>query len=83
MPIFEYTATIYPGGTHYWWTGGSGWYTHGNKPILDAHPINPGSQLVYKDPACKLETSGLLTYYLTVINNGPFPVMYHMRVWVP
>ena len=83
MPVFQFNSTINPGQTHYWWTGGNGWYTQGNKPQLDAYPINPGSPLVYKDFSCKLEDNGLLTYYLTVTNTGPYPVSYRMRVWVP
>jgi hypothetical protein len=83
MAIFVFNGTINPGQSQRWWTGGSGWYTLGNKPQLDAYPLNPGSELLYKDFACKLENDGHLTYYVTVVNNGLFAVNYQMRVWVP
>jgi len=83
MPVFEFNATINPGQSQRWWTGGSGWYKLSNKPQLDAYPVNPGAELVYKDFACKLEDDGYLSYFVTVVNNGPYPVNYKMRVWVP
>lgn len=83
MAVFEYTNTINPGVTHNWWTGGNGWYKKRHKPQLDAYPINPGSKLIYKNFKCKLGNNGLLTYYVSVKNEGPYPVSYKMRVWVP
>jgi len=83
MAIFEFSGTLSPGYSTRWWTGGSGWYSHANLVQLDAHPINPGSELVYYDFGSKLENEGTWTYFVTVRNTGPHPVSYHMRVWVP
>ncbi|MDH5791894.1 MAG: hypothetical protein OEZ44_06875 [Candidatus Bathyarchaeota archaeon] len=83
MAIFTYDATLNPGQTHDWWTGGSGWYKYYHKPQLDAYPVNPGSKLIYWNCKCKLESNGLYTYYVSVKNEGPYPVSYKMRVWVP
>jgi hypothetical protein len=83
MPIFEYNGTINPGAAQTWWTTGSGWYTVNNKPQLDAYPLNPGSELIYKDFGCSMNDDGTLTYYVTVVNVGSYVVNYKMRVWVP
>jgi|GEM_PF-2380934 len=83
MAIFEFNGTLASGASTRWWTGGSGWYTHGQLVQLDAHPLNPGSQLVYYDFGSTLGNDGFWTYYVSVRNIGPSIVNYHMRVWVP
>jgi len=96
MAVFEYTATIGPGMTHFWWTGGSGWYTHAKVPQLDAHvrqaspgDFLPGSHrsppLIYKDFASAIGNTFpyLYFYYVSVENTGSNSMTYHMRVWVP
>jgi len=83
MPVFEFNGTLNPGVSTRWWTGGNGWYQHGQLVQLDAHPVNPGSELRYFDFGDKLENDGKSTYFVSVKNVGPFAVNYHMRVWVP
>jgi len=98
MPVFEFSATIGPGMTHRWWTGGNGWYHHDKIPQMDAHtrwPPNPGDfvpevpntspPLIYKDFASAIGDTWPYdySYFVSVQNTGSNTMAYHMRVWVP
>jgi hypothetical protein len=97
MTIHEFSATIAPGQTQYWWTNV---YRGTDKPQLDAYPIPTfpegvsytgiGARLWYGDFACKLLSSDFTNsandayeYYVTVRNDSTETCLYHMRVWIP
>jgi hypothetical protein len=98
MPVFEYTATIGAGQATRWWTGGGGWYTHDQRPQMDAHaiatfpegitytglhvPIWYGDFTNYIDSTDWLDHD-LYVHEMSVRNDGAETAMYHFRVWVP
>jgi hypothetical protein len=70
-----YAGTINPGQTHnwgYWWNG-----YHGVQWVR-ARPTNPGSKLRVFNHADKLNSNGSYTYYISVRNDGSYPVHYYL-----
>jgi len=95
MAIYEFSATIAPGQTQYWWTNV---YQKTDKPQLDAYPVptfpegvnytGVGARLWYGDFACKLLSTDFAgndayEYYVTVRNDSTETCLFNMRVWVP
>lgn len=68
-------GTINPGQTHHWWYS---WGGYKGVQVARARPLNPGSKLRVSRPAQKLEANGSYTYYVSVTNDGPYPVNYHL-----
>ncbi len=56
----------------YWWNG-----YHGID-VARARPVNPGSALRVSNPAQRLNADGSYNYFVTVTNDGPYPVNYRL-----
>lgn len=65
-----------PGETHYWW------YTfNDNRGVQTAcaNPHTPDSQLVAFDQAQKKAANGVVTYSVSIRNNGPQWAFYNLQ----
>jgi hypothetical protein len=75
MPWQGLGGTLNPGQTVRWWYTWGGY--HGVE-VARARPLNPGSELIVRDPGQRLETGNGYTYFVSVSNVGPFPVNYNL-----
>lgn len=95
MAVYKFSATIGPGESQRWWTGGGDFYDDNHFPQFDVRVIPvPGifpegsdtsPALIYKDFACAVNVvfPYRASYFLTVENNSDRTISYDMRIWLP
>ncbi len=69
------TYTIQPKQSQRYWLA---WGGYPGFEVIGVQPINPGSELDYTNPGVQMNNDGSTTYFITVINVGPYPVEFHL-----